>query len=126
MVASGSRNVRETGCRVKIFFASSELARVCNDDQERVYVYGEPLASRLRQRLGEISAASRLADLRQLPAVRLRHDSMSFDGSMLIALGRVADLRVRPRYDPLPILLDGRLDENEVRELVVAAVAVAA
>lgn len=111
---------------MKIFFASSELARVCNDDQERVHVYGEPLASRLRQRLGEISAVPRLVDLRRLPAARLRHDSTSLDGSMLIALGRVADLRVRPRYDPLPILPDGRLDELEVRELVVAAVAVAA
>lgn len=111
---------------MKIFFVSSELARVCNDDQERVHMYGEPLASRLRQRLGEISAAPHLADLRRLPATRLRHDSMSLDGAMLIALGRVADLRVRPRYDPLPILPDGRLDEIEVRELLVAAVAVAA
>jgi hypothetical protein len=111
---------------VKIFFVSSELARICNDDQERVHVYGEPLASKLRQRLGEISAVRHLADLRRLPAARLRHDATSVDGSMLIALGRVADLRVRPRYDPLPILPDGRLDEIEVRELVVAAVAVAA
>jgi hypothetical protein len=111
---------------VKIFFASSELARVCNDDRERVQVYGEPLASRLRQRLGEISVASHLADLRRFPALRLRNDSTCGDGSMLVALGRVADLRVRPRYDPLPTLPDGRLDEVEVRELVVAAVAVAA
>lgn len=111
---------------MKIFFASFELARVCNDDQERVHMYGEPLASRLRQRLGEISAAAHLADLRRLPAAQIRHDSMSLDGSMLIALGRVADLRVRPRYDLLPILPDGRLDEIEVRELLVAAVAVAA
>lgn len=111
---------------MKIFFASSELARVCNDDRERVRVYGEPLASRLRQRLGEISAAPHLADLRRFPAVQLRSDSTCMDGSILVALGRVADLRVRPRYDPLPILPDGQLNEVEVRELVVAAVAVAA
>ncbi|MFJ8967033.1 hypothetical protein ACIRG5_47380 [Lentzea sp. NPDC102401] len=111
---------------MKIFFDSSELARVCNDDGERAQVYGEPLASTLRRRLGEISAASHLAELRRFPAVRLRQDATRGDGSLLVALGRVADLRVRPRYDPPPILPDGRLDEFEVRELVVAAIAVAA
>ena len=128
---NGNMNLRgkhkslDSGRRLKIVFMSAELARSCNDDEERLRVYGPQLAPMLRRRLCEISAAGHLAELRSLPAARLRADPVRQDGWLLVALGRWADLRVRPREEPLPTLSDGRLDEVRIRELLVSEVAVA-
>lgn len=112
------------GWRLKIIFGSAELARSCNEDRERLRVYGSHLAPALRRRLCEIAAAGHLAELHSVPAARLRADPARPGGWLLVALGRSADLRVRPREEPPPRLSDGRLDEVEIRELLVSDVAV--
>jgi hypothetical protein len=104
---------------VRITFASAELARVCNEDQERLRVYGPRLASALRRRLCEIRAAGHLAELRSIPAARLRPEP---GGSLLVRLGHSGELRVRLGEEPPPRLSDGRLDEVGIRELLVSAV----
>lgn len=107
---------------MKIIFGSAELARRCNDDQERLQVYGPKLAATLRRRLCQISVAAHLAELRTVPAARLRDDPERPEGWLLLALRERTDLRIRPREDPLPRLGDGRLDEVGIRELLVADV----
>jgi plasmid maintenance system killer protein len=111
--------------QLKIVFGSAELARRCNRDDERRRAYGAQLSSTLRRRLGEIAAANHLGELRSVPAARLRADPTDADGWLLVALGQAADLRVRPNHNPLPTLLDGRLDEVAVRDLLVGAVTLA-
>lgn len=110
---------------MKIYFSSAELARSCNDDAERLRIYGPGLASALHRRLGEMAAAGHLAELRRVPAARLRADPGRDAGALLVALDQGADLRVRPSEEPLPTLFDGRLDELRVKELLVSEVAVA-
>jgi plasmid maintenance system killer protein len=107
---------------LRIIFESAELARRCNEDHERLQAYGPKLASALRRRLGEITAAEHLAELRSVPAARPRTDPVREDGSLLIMLRESADLRVRLRPEPPPRLGDGRLDEAAIRELLVSDV----
>lgn len=111
---------------MKIVFGSVELARSCNLDAIRLQTYGAALATTLSRRLGEIAAAEHLAQLRTLPAARVRADPVRRDSWMLISLGSAADLQVRPGEDPLPILADGVLDEAGVRRLLIGGVAAAA
>ncbi|MFD3375819.1 MULTISPECIES: hypothetical protein [unclassified Streptomyces] len=108
--------------RLKILFGDGELARICNDDDVRRSQYGPALASAIRRRLGEISAVAHLAELRRLPAARLRHHPTRGNGYVLISLGPAADLLARPRDAPTLVLPDGRLDEQAVRALVVTEI----
>ena len=108
---------------MKIAFSSADLALSCNLDEMRLRTYGPQLAPVLRRRLGEIAAADHLGELRSVPAARLRPDPALPGAWMLVALGNAADLRVRPGQQPPPVLADGRLNEFEVRELLIAAVA---
>lgn len=110
---------------MRVYFASFELARSCNDDAERLRAFGPQLAPVLLRRLCEIASVGHLAALRLMPAARLRDDPGADGRGLLITLGRGADLRVRPGEDPAPTLLDGRLDESRVEELLIAEVAVA-
>jgi len=107
---------------LKILFEDGEVARICNDDDVRRSRYGPMLASTIRRRLGEITAVTHLAELRRLPAARVRHHPTHGNGYLLISLGATADLLVRPRDDSAPALADGRLDEHAVRALVVTAI----
>lgn len=114
--------------QLKIVFGSAELARSYNSDTERLRIYGAGLAPVLRRRLGEIAAAGHLGELRSVPATELRVDPTGSGGPgdwLLVSLDRSADLRVRPRDDPAPVLADGRLDEVAVLDLLVGAVAMA-
>jgi proteic killer suppression protein len=111
--------------RLRIIFGSVELAHSCNDDQERLRVYGPELANALRRRLCQIEAAGHLAELRSVPAARLRADPTSPEGWLRVGLRQSADLRARPREEPPPRLSDGRLDEVRIHELLVSDVIVA-
>ncbi|MET8682221.1 hypothetical protein ABZW18_32790 [Streptomyces sp. NPDC004647] len=106
---------------MKVLFKDGELAWTCNDDAARRDRYGPALASIIRRRLGEISAVTHLAELRQLPAARLRPGPKN-DGHLLISLGATADLLVRPRDDPSPLRPDGQLDEYAVRAIIITAI----
>jgi hypothetical protein len=105
---------------LKITFASAELARSCNEDQERLRTYGPKLAAVLRRRLCEIRAAGHLAELRSIPAARLHPDPTRPGGFLLVPLGQVGELRVRLGEEPR--LSDGHLDEVRIRELLVSDV----
>lgn len=83
---------------------------------------GPLLAAVLRRRLREIAAAGHLGELRSLPSARLRPDPQCRASWMLIALGHLAGLRVRPQKQPPPVLEDGMLDESAVNHLLIAAV----
>ncbi|MGW4420482.1 hypothetical protein [Streptosporangium sp. NPDC004631] len=107
---------------MKILFGDGEVARVCIDDDVRRSYYGPALTATIRRRLGKIAAVTHLAELRRLPAARLRYHPGSGSGYLLISLGTTANLLVRPRDDPAPTLADGRLDEHTVHDLVVTAI----
>lgn len=109
---------------MKVFFSNAVLAHDCADEASSERAYGRPLAAVLHRRLGEVAASAHLAKLRRIPSARLRTDPER-EGGLLIALGKGADLRVRPGNELTPMLLDGSLDEQGVTELLVAELAVA-
>ncbi|MFG3292325.1 hypothetical protein ACGF3G_26400 [Streptomyces sp. NPDC048179] len=107
--------------QVEFSFLDVELARSCNDDAMREHRYGAVVAAVLRRRLAEIDAAAHLADLERLPAARLR-PCLDDPGLLLVSLGPLADLHLRPRADPPPRLPDGTLDYADVRVVIVTDV----
>jgi plasmid maintenance system killer protein len=107
---------------VKIFFVDETLARFCNDDAARERRFGPAVAYVLRRRLAQIDAAEHLAELRQIPAIRLRTFS---NDELTVALGTAADLQMRPRDDPPPRLDDGSLHERAVHTLLITDVLLA-
>ncbi len=107
---------------MKIFFVDETLARSCNDDGARERRFGPVLSCVLRRRLAQIDAAEHLAELRHLPAIRLRTFS---DDKLTVALGAAADLQMRPRDNPPPRLDDGSLHERAVRTLLITDVLLA-
>ena len=108
--------------QVKIFFVNEALARSCNDDAVRERRFGTPVAQVLRRRLAQIDAAEHLAELRHIPAIRLRAFA---DDKLTVALGATADLQMRPRDDPPPRLEDCSLYEHAVRTLLITDVLLA-
>lgn len=87
-------------------------------------MYGPKLATAIRRRLCQIEAAGHLAELRSVPAVRLRAAPTGPEGWLLVGLPQSADLRVRPCAEPPPRRGDGRLDEARIHELLVSGVIV--
>ena len=108
-----------------IAFCDEELARVCCNDLERERVHGPELGGAIRRRLGQLDAAAHLADMRKVPAARMRSAASPCDGSILLAVSPAADLVVRPRDDPAPARADGSLDEHSVKAVLVTAIAMA-
>ena len=107
---------------MKIFFVDEVLAKSCNDDDVRERRFGPVLSVVLRRRLAQIDAAEHLAELRRIPAIRLRTFS---NDKLTVALGTAADLQMRPRDDPPPRLDDGSLHEGAVRTLLITDVLLA-
>lgn len=121
MYTSGTRNWFARR-QVEIFFVDETLARSCNDDTVRERRFGASVAHVLRRRLAQIDAAEHLAELRHIPAIRLRTFA---DDMLTVALGSTADLQMRPRDDPAPRLEDGSLYERVVRTLLITDVLLA-
>ncbi|WP_326806084.1 hypothetical protein OIE49_36765 [Streptomyces sp. NBC_01788] len=107
---------------VEIVFEDAELARVCNNGPARRDRLGPDGATTLLRRLGQMSAAHHLADLRHIAATRLRPAANGDCFTLLVSLGDHGDLVVRPRDDPPDTLDDGTLNEHAVRGVIVAAI----
>lgn len=107
---------------MEIYFWDAELAAVCNQDMARERRFGPIRAQALRRRLAQIAAAAHLADLRQVPAARLRPHA---DGRLLlVSIDPDADIHMQPRDDPAPRLADGSLHEKAISAMLVTAVQV--
>jgi hypothetical protein len=120
MEASGIR--KGLGLLVEIAFEDAELARVCNNGAARRDHFGPEGATTLLRRLGQMSAAYHLADLRPVAAARLRPAPGADCFTLLVSLGPYGDLVLRPRDDPPATHIDGTLDEHAVRAVIVTAV----
>ncbi|MFJ9638617.1 hypothetical protein [Streptomyces sp. NPDC101178] len=107
---------------VEIVFEDAELARVCNSGPARRGRFGHEGSTTLLRRLGQMSAAYQLADLRHIAAARLRPAANGDCFTRLVSLGAHGDLVVRPRDDPPATLDDGTLDEHAVRAVIVTAI----
>ncbi|MFF4961180.1 hypothetical protein ACIQJX_04835 [Streptomyces griseoviridis] len=121
MEAVGTRK-RILRSLVEIVFEDAELARVCNSGPARRDRLGPDGATTLLRRLGQMSAAHHLADLRHIAAARLRPAANGDCFTLLVSLGDHGDLVVRPRDDPPDTLDDGTLNEHAVRAVIVAAI----
>jgi hypothetical protein len=107
---------------VEIVFQDAELARVCNSGPARRDHFGPEGATTLLRRLGQMSAAYQLADLRRVAAARLRPAGNGDCFTLLVSLGPHGDLVLRPRDDPPATHDDGALNEHAVRSVIVTAI----
>ncbi|MFE7439351.1 hypothetical protein ACFU7X_02625 [Streptomyces chartreusis] len=107
---------------MEIAFEDAELARVCGNSAARRDHFGPEGATTLLRRLGQMSAAYHLADLRPIAAARLRPAASADCFTLLVSLGLHGDLVLRPRDHPPATHADGTLDEHAVRAVIITAV----
>ncbi|MFC9643592.1 hypothetical protein ACFTZF_34380 [Streptomyces mirabilis] len=107
---------------MEIVFEDAGLAHACNNGSARRARFGDEGSTALLRRLGQMSAAYHLADLRHVAAARLRPASNGDCFTLLVSLGPHGDLVVRPRDDPPTTHDDGTLNEHAVRAVIVTAI----
>ncbi|CCK28830.1 hypothetical protein BN159_4451 [Streptomyces davaonensis JCM 4913] len=107
-----------------IAFVDAELGRVCNSDAARRARFGSEAAATLHRRLGEIAAATHLADLRHVASARLRSGPPDDRFARLVSLGVYGELLVHPRDSPPVLDQNGLLDEHSVRAVIVTAITI--
>lgn len=104
-----------------IVFAEPGLAHVCNDDKAAKKSYGAAGAKRLRRRLDDLSAASTLAVMRDLPG-RCHELKGDLDGHLALDLDGGRRLVFKPAHDPVPSKDDGGLDWSRVTAICVTQI----
>ena len=81
-----------------IYYSSTKLKKVCNQQKEAVKKFGEEIAKKLGQRLFELHAADTLTDISHLPPPRLHSLNNDRDGQFAVDLKHPFRLIFEP-YD---------------------------
>lgn len=104
-----------------ITFSSPKLEKACNSDKEIRKKFGERQGAKLKQRLGELRAASTLEELRNVPGNyhELREDRK---GQLAVYLVHPYRLVFVPANNPIPTKPDGGLDWNRVTAINVVEI----
>jgi len=103
---------------VEITFRTKKFAKICNDGSASAKELGPDQARRLRRRLDDLRAATRLADMGGLPG---RNHELKGDrrGQLSIDLVHPYRLIFEPAHVPPPRKQDGGLDWAQVTEVEV-------
>jgi len=96
-----------------ISFSSSKLEKACNSDKDLRKKFGERQGAKLKQRLGELRAASCLEELRNVPG---NYHELKEDRKWQLGVSLVHPYRLifSPKNDPLPLKPDGGLDWQRI------------
>lgn len=97
-----------------VYFRTKKLAKVFNSDKELKKAYGARNANLIRGCLDDLAAAECLADMRKLPHHRLHALKANLKGVFSLDVEDPYRLLLVPDHDPLPMLADGGIDEDEV------------
>ncbi|MFG0249796.1 MAG: type II toxin-antitoxin system RelE/ParE family toxin [Phycisphaeraceae bacterium JB051] len=84
--------------------------------------WGDKLASKLKQRLMELSAAETLEQISRLPPARCHELKENYKGKLAVTLKEQYRLIFEVGNDPRPCLEDGGLDWEKVTEVVILEV----
>jgi hypothetical protein len=78
-----------------LVFENARLCRTCNRRAAMVKTWGEESAAAVAQHLQELEAVANLADMSQLPHVRVTHDGVDGRASVVATTG----VRIGVRWD---------------------------
>lgn len=99
-----------------ILFSSDALRDICNDTKKAQKKYGKDQARKLRRRLDDLKAATRLEDFRSLPG-NCHELKGNRKGQLAINLEGGDRLIFQPAQDPIPEKEDGGLDWKQVTSI---------
>ena len=104
-----------------IDFKTAEMGELMNDFKKLVRSFNVHRAKRIRQRLDELKAAPKLADMRTLPG-RCHELKGTKNHTLSLDLDGPYRLILKPSNDPIPLNHDGGLDWNAVTAITVQEV----
>jgi plasmid maintenance system killer protein len=99
---------------VDIIFESQKFRKECNEVKLLIRKVGPEMAKRIIQRLDELRAADKLADISHLPPPRLHELIGNRKGQFSIDLKQPYRLLFVPANDPIPLKPDGGVDLTKV------------
>ena len=105
-----------------IIFATSRIARLCNDSHEAEKRWTQERARLIRKRLDELADADDLSVVRFLPQARCHELKGDRKGQLAVDLDGLWRLIFKPHEDPPPQKGDGGLDWHSVHAIVVLAI----
>ncbi|MBZ5536566.1 MAG: killer suppression protein HigA [Acidobacteriia bacterium] len=76
-------------------------------------------AAKIRQRLLELAAADKLADVSRMPPARCHQLGGNLDEQFAVDISANERLVFRVDHDPIPRKADGGIDLSEVRAVIV-------
>ncbi len=97
-----------------IEFESQKFCKECNDFKLLVRKHGLAQAKKIIQRLDELKAAERLADISHLPPPRLHELTNNWKGFYSVDLNQPYRLLFTPANRPLILKPDGGIDLSQV------------
>ena len=104
---------------MKVGFATTRLAKTCNDTSERVRNLGVERSEKVLRRLEQLDASENLADFQKLPQVRCHHLGTRGAEQFSTNLDDSCQLLFRAADDPIPRLPDGDINIALVTRVVV-------
>lgn len=108
---------------MKLYFKSKRLQKICSRSSEAVKKLGPKRATKLQQRLMELSAALSLNDISRLPPARCHELTGNRKGQFSVDLEHPYRLIFIAADEPLPVLPDGGLDWSGVTEIEIIEIA---
>ena len=106
-----------------LYFRTKRLSKQCNHQKDGIRALGQVGAGKLRQRLAELNAATRLADLSRLPPTRCHELTGDRAGQLSVDLQHPYRLLFIPANVPVPRRADGGLDWAGVTEIEIIEIA---
>jgi proteic killer suppression protein len=107
---------------VQIFFPTTGLKKLCNDDRLLQKKFGVNGMKKIRQRLDEFEAASTLADIGKLPGPRCEELKGNRAGELSVRAHDGMRIIFRPFHSPIPAKPDGGLDWAAVTSIQVTSI----
>ena len=102
---------------MRIYFKTNKLQKICSQAQEMVKKLGHKNASKLKQRMMELGAADTLADISHLPPMRCHELTGKDAGTFSVDLEHPYRLLFISADDPVPLLANGGIDKQQVKEI---------
>ena len=103
---------------MKVSFQSSKFAKAANSKSQGDRLWGAR-ATKVRQRLLELSAADTLADISRLPPPRCHQLRQDLDELFAVDVSANERLVFKVDHEPIPRKEDGGIDLTKVTEIVV-------
>lgn len=105
-----------------ISFSTSKLAKIFNDGERLIRVYGSPNAKKIVNRMALLKASRCLDDVPSVPPCRCHPLHHNREGQFSVDLAHPFRLIFVPNHNPLPQKEDGDIDLKQVMAITIIEV----